>query len=69
MVPSNKWFSSSPFQGENSGFESPWNHFVITNGVSGTSSADLRMVGTVKVKCVRVWSEGWSPYKINIAEE
>ena len=24
------------------------------------------MVDAVKVKCVRVWSEGWSPHKILI---
>ena len=29
---------------------------------SGASLADLRMVGAVKVKCVRVRSEGWSPH-------
>ena len=31
---------------------------------SGAPLADLRMVGAVKVKCVQVRSEGWSPHII-----
>lgn len=34
---------------------------------SGASLAELRMVGTVKVKCPRGWSEGWSPSKLIFA--
>ena len=30
---------------------------------SGASLEELRMVGAVKVKCIRAWSEGWSPRK------
>ena len=40
--------------------QAPW---CTPTGASSASLADLWMVGAVKVKCLRVRSEGWSPHK------
>ncbi len=40
----------------------PFAIFLIRNGACSVSLVDLCKVGAVKVKCVRVRSEGWSPH-------
>ena len=54
-----------PLQGRGRGFKSlNRDSGHDRRDASGASLAELRMVEAVKVKCLRIRSEGWSPYNI-----
>lgn len=58
--------SAAMLKHDNCRFESYFPLLIMIDGIASSASlADLWMVGAVKVKCLRVRSEGWSPYIFN----